>query len=319
MNADAVLLSHDVCTAMLLTKKCGLDRTHKQSSRPYLFKSSQGFKRICRCLLLRVTAPRLEPDVRPSARPSRSTGGSRAGAHDAAGPGAPELTGRAGQLLHPEPEMFRTRVRVRGTAAARPRCARPSRPRPPRAAPSRIRRELRADRVCPSRPAPWRADADQAQGASGRHLQSRIGGLDYDSDRACSAEPGSTGASGCPTCSALRPGVLSRCASYRAQTSGHGTLNPNLARVHLALGPRPTTGLRLGSVSQSSRITEPEDAAGHLLSRHDSDGRLGRGRWARHLSRQSRGHRRPAMHYRLVGHGSATARRRWPRGRTGGG
>ncbi len=40
-----VLLSHEVCTAMIRTHKCGLDRTHEQSSRPYLFKSSQGFKR----------------------------------------------------------------------------------------------------------------------------------------------------------------------------------------------------------------------------------------------------------------------------------
>jgi hypothetical protein len=30
-NADAVLLSRDVCTAMIRTHKCGLDRTHEQS------------------------------------------------------------------------------------------------------------------------------------------------------------------------------------------------------------------------------------------------------------------------------------------------
>jgi hypothetical protein len=33
-NADAVLLSHEVCTAMIRTHKCGLDRTREQSSRP---------------------------------------------------------------------------------------------------------------------------------------------------------------------------------------------------------------------------------------------------------------------------------------------
>ncbi len=32
---DAVLLSHDVCTAMIHTHKCGLDRTNEQSLRPY--------------------------------------------------------------------------------------------------------------------------------------------------------------------------------------------------------------------------------------------------------------------------------------------
>jgi hypothetical protein len=47
-NTDAVLLSQDVCTAMIRTQKCGLDRTHEQtqqSSRPYLFKSLLGIKR----------------------------------------------------------------------------------------------------------------------------------------------------------------------------------------------------------------------------------------------------------------------------------
>jgi hypothetical protein len=43
-NTIAVLLSHEVCTVMIRTHKCGLDRTNEKSSRPYLFKSSQGFK-----------------------------------------------------------------------------------------------------------------------------------------------------------------------------------------------------------------------------------------------------------------------------------
>ncbi len=34
-----------VCTAMIRTYKCGLDRDSEQSSSPYLFKSSQGSKR----------------------------------------------------------------------------------------------------------------------------------------------------------------------------------------------------------------------------------------------------------------------------------
>ncbi len=41
---DAVLLAHDVCTAMIRTHKCGLHQTHEQSSRHYVFKTSQGFK-----------------------------------------------------------------------------------------------------------------------------------------------------------------------------------------------------------------------------------------------------------------------------------
>ncbi len=46
-NTNVVLLSHDlgVCTVMMHTYKCGLDRTQEQSSLPFLFKSSQGFKR----------------------------------------------------------------------------------------------------------------------------------------------------------------------------------------------------------------------------------------------------------------------------------
>jgi hypothetical protein len=54
-NADAVLLAHDVCTAIIRTHKCGLDRTHERSSLPFLFNSSQRFKRhirIWRCSLL---------------------------------------------------------------------------------------------------------------------------------------------------------------------------------------------------------------------------------------------------------------------------
>jgi hypothetical protein len=50
-NTDTVLLSHDVCTAMTRTHKCGLDLTHEQSSRPYLFKSKQRFKYLKMSLL----------------------------------------------------------------------------------------------------------------------------------------------------------------------------------------------------------------------------------------------------------------------------
>ncbi len=54
-HTDAVLLSHDVCTAMIHTHKCGLDRTHEQNWLPYI-------PNLCRdsnCISEYVVAPML--------------------------------------------------------------------------------------------------------------------------------------------------------------------------------------------------------------------------------------------------------------------